>query len=484
MRGRTVAMVVALGMLAGCAEQPADGAAFVAAEVSNPGEVPSEAPPVELPPTPSASPPTLPPVVTPDATPTPQPDAANGNEAATPAIVPAAGSAWTTFFARYVDEANQTKMTLELREAAEVFDAEGRNVSAYALVEHVWLPGNNQEERVYRLSSEGRIVRVDERTCELSKYRQGCNLKADRVVTFSSAGGVPPHGVLWPQIVEREGDLTSWAYGRATRLAGSAERTEDGVTVRAVVPHGETQHGTANATHRYGLDLPVPLTIANRVLSEFDAGPELAGADPHVRPAFAVHPMGALGPPGWFRGADEAPAPIPMSAKAVLEDAARAAPAISSGRCLVLFAWQSIESEMFWRGVANTSITGTYFGVVGPNATSAYQHTQMTWPNGTSQTETHPAPATLFPPGVCDEIRSFGEADAPTWGGLAFARDRFGLTGSLEKLSYDALGMRATGAPREQGWATVAWTIEGVSMGWNPASERLTYVRAPAAFFE
>lgn len=471
---RTLALLLSVGLLAGCAEGVPEAGTVPAAMDQNPFPGASAEVPV---PSPSPSPASSP-APSPDPLPLPSPV-----PVPSPVPPPSDGDAWTTFRARYVDETNGTSLTLELQGAAPIFDAKGRNVSAYALVEHAWLTGNREEERVHMLSSEGRIVRLEERSCERNKYKQGCDLKSDRVVTFLGAGGVPPLGVLWPQLIEREGELTSWAYGRETVLAAASTREGDVVTVRASVPFGQTQHGTPNATFDYAPELPVPRAIGSMGLREFAAGPALGGADALATTLFAVHAARVRGSPDWFPGANEAPSPLPMSAKEILADAARSAPAIGEAACLTSFAWQGIQSQMTWRSVPNTTVTNAYFGVVGTAGSSSYTHIRMAWPNGTATTETSPAPSTLYAPSVCEEMRSWGEADAGTWGGLAFARERFAQRGALTKLSYDALGMRATGAPREQGWASAAWTIDGVSMGWNPACECLTYVRAPTAFF-
>lgn len=390
---------------------------------------------------------------------------------------------WWSFQAAYANTTNDTRLTLDLDGPVKVRASDGRNVSAYRLIERKWFANNHTEERIHYLSNEGRVLRMDEQPCvgragwhpicSLEQHRQ-----ATRIVAYMSEGGVPPHGVLWPQMMARDGHLISWAYGRATVLADAAVPVGARAQIDVVVPSGQILHGTSNASFLYDEGLPVPAKIGGLDLRSFVVTNPIHGADPLVNATFRVRPPTPIATPDWFPGATRVGPPAPMSIADAIVEAAEFRPEVRDAECISTFVWHSLPTAL---GPTSPTVSAIVVDPSSPNGTLSFHIALRTMPDGSEDRIT--LSARRAGPDVCPGIATAALPVADPWDILGVGEATLGLpAANLSRIGFLVFGAGTFGTPPENGWLLSYAIVDGVEFGWNPSSGRLTHVIAPAEF--
>lgn len=476
-----VAFALALVTLAGCLSEPDGG---------TPGAtLPADAPAAAVPP--ASSPPATPADVTPAAAPlvptpaappTTTPAAAAAPEEPEPAS-PSDPRAFHAFRASYATADNGTVLTLDLSGPARTMASDGRMVQAYVLRVDRERKDLSPEVFVHWLSAEGRLVKTDAKRCEVDPHRCGPHAGV-RVVDFSGEGGVPPYGVLWPQIIAREGNLTSWAYGRATELAAGADRTGTILTVNASVPPGQTRHGTAGETFQYAHGRPVPVRIEKMDLRAYAAGPELSGADAHRPPTLAL--AGRSSPLMGVDGADGTHGLAPLTIADVMRKAAAADETVRDAPCLHAFSWQALGRQGEFPSPPDGTMSMARIQVSKGNASYATLAKVVTHASSSDVTFI-PAPATSYGVDVCAGLREAASPARDPWEVVAFAQKHLPVgNANVSGVGFNKLGLWPYGTPPADGWlvATASFYPPLVHVAWNPATGRFTDLRGPGTFFD
>ena len=210
--------------------------------------------------------------------------------------------ALTAFTASYAT--GRGHILLELGAAKAVLDADGRLTDAYPLSIRYEGAGFPPDHVVYWLSSDLRVVRVDD-VCR----REPCPAPYNEV-SWALRGAWPPLGLAMPGLVERGERQVVWGleYDPGVTVHADGHKAVLELRPRDNLTDAAKPYGNGGSEWRqYAYDgRPLPVELRNRVattrLVEWTPGPPLSGADP--LPELEARPR-HRGAGHWFEGSGQ-----------------------------------------------------------------------------------------------------------------------------------------------------------------------------------